>query len=236
MPVFLLSHRESFPPPHLATKEGLLAVGGDLSEERLITAYRMGIFPWYIEGEPILWWSPDPRLVLYPDELHVSRSLNKTLRKKTFDVSMDQEFESVIRACAEIRTQNGQGTWILEEMVSAYCRLHRSGYAHSVEAWQEGKVVGGLYGVSLGRCFFGESMFSVVSNASSVALVSLVQHLKTAAFDLIDCQVTTHHLMRFGAREVPRSLFLKQLRKSLTQPTLRGKWASHPAQGIRPRA
>jgi leucyl/phenylalanyl-tRNA--protein transferase len=233
MPVFLLSHKKTFPPPHYASKEGLLAVGGDLSEERLLLAYRMGIFPWYIEGEPILWWSPDPRLVLYPENLHVSRTLKKILKKRTFQITVDREFDTVIKSCAEIRTHNGDGTWILDEIMTAYSRLHRSGYAHSVEAWQDGELAGGLYGVSLGRCFFGESMFSRVSNASSVALITLIRHLQRLAFDLIDCQVSTSHLMRFGACEISRSLFLKTLRKSLTRPTLRGKWEFHAEQGIR---
>jgi leucyl/phenylalanyl-tRNA--protein transferase len=233
MPVFLLSHKKTFPPPHFASKEGLLAVGGDLSQERLLLAYRMGIFPWYIEGEPILWWSPDPRLVLYPDRLHVSRTLNKVLNKQKFEVTTDRNFDAVITSCADIRTRNGDGTWILDEIVAAYSRLHHSGYAHSVETWLDGELVGGLYGVSLGRCFFGESMFSRVSNASSIALVTLTRHLQRLAFDLIDCQVSTAHLMRFGACEIDRSLFLKKLRKSLAGPTLRGKWEIHPEQGIR---
>jgi len=160
MPVFLLSENIAFPPPHFASKEGLLAIGGDLSRERLLLAYRMGIFPWYSEGEPILWWSPDPRLVLYPDELHISRTLTKVLKKNIFKITMDQAFEQVIDACAEIRLRKKEGTWIVDEMVDAYCDLHRAGFAHSVEVWQKGQLAGGLYGVSLGRSFFGESMFT----------------------------------------------------------------------------
>ncbi|WP_319526058.1 leucyl/phenylalanyl-tRNA--protein transferase [uncultured Desulfosarcina sp.] len=215
MPVFALSERLSFPPPHLAIKEGLLAVGGDLSVERLVLAYRSGIFPWYSEGEPILWWSPDPRLVLYPDELRISRSLRKVIKRKLFHITFDQDFEAVITGCAEARRSYGEGTWITEEMKFAYIELHRQGYAHSVEAWQDGKLVGGLYGVAIGRAFFGESMFSRVSNASKVAFASLVETLQKNNFTIIDCQVRTDHLMRFGAREVSRKVFLEQLGKAL---------------------
>jgi leucyl/phenylalanyl-tRNA--protein transferase len=232
MPVFLLSENIAFPPPHFASKEGLLAIGGDLSRERLLLAYRMGIFPWYAEGEPILWWSPDPRLILYPDDLHISRTLTKVLKKNIFQITMDQAFEQVIGACAEIRLRKKEGTWIVDEMVDAYCDLHRAGFAHSVEVWQEGQLAGGLYGVSLGRSFFGESMFTRASNASNVALVTLVRHLKALSFELIDCQVTTTHLMRMGAREIPRSQFLKQLRKSMTAPTVKGRWHFTEEEGI----
>ena len=215
MPVFTLSKRHSFPPAHLAIKEGLLAVGGDLSVDRLLMAYRSGIFPWYSEGDPILWWSPDPRLVLYPDELRISKSLRRFINKRVFQITFDQAFEGVIRGCAETKRAYGEGTWITDEMKDAYCRLHRHGYAHSVEAWHSNKLVGGLYGVILGRVFFGESMFSQVSNSSKVAFVRLVQHLQRMNFKLIDCQVKTDHLMRFGAREVPRKLFLEQLEKAV---------------------
>ncbi|BBO72801.1 leucyl/phenylalanyl-tRNA--protein transferase [Desulfosarcina widdelii] len=215
MPVFALSDRLSFPPPHLAIKEGLLAVGGDLSVERLLLAYRSGIFPWYSEGEPILWWSPDPRLVLYPDELKISRSLRKVIKRKRFHITFDQDFEAVITGCAEAKRSYGEGTWITEEMKSAYIELHHLGYAHSVEAWQEEKLVGGLYGIAMGRAFFGESMFSRVSNASKVAFVSLVQTLQKKHFTIIDCQVRTDHLMRFGAREVTRKVFFEQLGKAI---------------------
>lgn len=214
MPVFTLSKRLSFPPPHLAIKEGLLAVGGDLSVERLLLAYRSGIFPWYSEGEPILWWSPDPRLVLYPDELRISRSLGKIIKRKLFHITFNQDFESVITACAEVKRSYGAGTWITDEMKSAYIALHHKGYAHSVEAWQDNRIVGGLYGVAIGRVFFGESMFSHVSNASKVAFVTLVEQLKQLKFTLIDCQVKTEHLMRFGAREIPRKELLDLLCKN----------------------
>ena len=215
MPVFTLSKRHSFPPAHLAIKEGLLAVGGDLSVDRLLTAYRSGIFPWYAEGDPILWWSPDPRLVLYPNELRISRSLRRIINKSMFHITFDKAFEAVIRGCAETKRAYGDGTWITEEMKDAYCRLYRHGYAHSVEAWQSDTLVGGLYGVILGRVFFGESMFSQVSNSSKVAFVSLVENLKRMKFELIDCQVKTDHLMRFGAREIPRKEFLERLKKAV---------------------
>ena len=211
MPVFTLTKRLTFPPPHLAIKEGLLAVGGDLSVERLLLAYRSGIFPWYADGEPILWWSPDPRLVLYPDELQISRSLQKVIKRKLFHITFDQDFEAVITACAEVKRSYGDGTWITDEMKSAYIALHNAGYAHSVETWQNDNLVGGLYGVAIGRVFFGESMFSRVSNASKVAFVTLVEKLKELNFILIDCQVRTDHLMRFGAREIPRKIFLELL-------------------------
>jgi leucyl/phenylalanyl-tRNA--protein transferase len=215
MPVFTLSKKLSFPPPHLAIKEGLLAVGGDLSAERLLLAYRSGIFPWYSQGEPILWWSPDPRLVLYPDELRISTSLRKVIKRKSFHITFNKAFDAVIQACAEAKRAYGEGTWITDEMKGAYCLLHREGYAHSVEAWQGESLVGGLYGIAIGRAFFGESMFSRISNASKVALVTLVENLKRLNFILIDCQVRTDHLIRFGAREIPRALFLKQVEKAV---------------------
>jgi leucyl/phenylalanyl-tRNA--protein transferase len=225
MPVYLLSDDLVFPSPQLAPKEGLLAVGGDLSRERLLLAYRKGIFPWYSRYEPILWWSPDPRLVLYPAELNVSKSLQKTIKKGLFRVTMDQAFEAVIHACAQSRTSADEGTWIVEEMIDAYCNLHEFGFAHSVEAWQDERLAGGLYGVSLGRCFFGESMFTRISNASKVAFVALVKHLQALNFDLIDCQVTTPHLLRFGAREISRTRYLSELEKSLKPRTLKGQWS-----------
>lgn len=224
MSIFVLSDEIVFPPPHLATAEGLLAVGGDLSRKRLLLAYRMGIFPWYSKGDPILWWSTDPRLVLYPEELHTSRSLKKVIRKGLFKITMDTVFEKVIFACANARRNTGPGTWIMPEMIAAYCDLFQAGYAHSVEAWHEGVLVGGLYGVSVGRCFFGESMFSNVSNASKVCLAHLAGYLKTYAFDLIDCQVKTDHLMRLGAREISRRDFLMRLHKSVRKETLKGNW------------
>jgi len=224
MPVFLLSDKISFPPPYLASKEGLLAVGGDLSQKRLLLAYHTGIFPWFSDDEPILWWSPDPRLVLYPEEIRVSKTLKKIIKKNVFHVTMDSAFVKVINQCAKIRLQNNQGTWIVKEMIDAYCKLHESGFAHSVEAWYQGELAGGLYGVSLGKCFFGESMFTRVNNASNIALVKLVEYLNALSFDMIDCQLTTEHLLRFGAKEIPRVSFLKQLKESLKAPTKKGKW------------
>ncbi len=217
MPVFSLSERLSFPPPHLAIREGLLAVGGDLSPERLLLAYRQGIFPWYAPGEPILWWSPDPRLVLYPGELRISRSLRRTIKRKRFRITFDTAFADVVQACAETKRSYGNGTWITGEMQAAYGELHRIGNAHSVEAWQDEQLVGGLYGVSIGGAFFGESMFSRVSDASKVAFVTFVQRLEQLKVRLIDCQVKTDHLIRFGAREIPRKLFLEQLERAIRE-------------------
>lgn len=224
MPVFRLSEKISFPPPQFAEPEGLLAVGGDLSEKRLLLAYRMGIFPWFSIGDPILWWSPDPRLVLYPDELKISKRLQRIIHQEIFEITSDTAFDRVIESCAQVRVKDHQETWILAEMIEAYGRLFESGYAHSVEVWHKGELAGGLYGVSLGGCFFGESMFTYVSNASKVALVGLCRFLKQMSFDFIDCQVTTAHLLRMGAREIPRSYFLKELKKSTDKPTLRGRW------------
>jgi leucyl/phenylalanyl-tRNA--protein transferase len=225
MPVFVLSERILFPPAHLADESGLLAVGGDLSRERLLCAYRNGIFPWYSGGEPILWWSPDPRLVLYPSELKVSRRLQRVMRGHAFTVTFDRAFHEVIHGCAAPRSNGQPGTWLVPEMIEAYKSLHAAGIAHSVEAWHEGRLAGGLYGVSLGGCFFGESMFTRVTNASKVALVSLVRFLMGHGADLIDCQIETAHLLSFGARQVPRKRFLKELSTSLRKRTLAGPWS-----------
>ncbi|GMV91775.1 MAG: leucyl/phenylalanyl-tRNA--protein transferase [Candidatus Hydrogenedentota bacterium] len=224
MPLFRLTEDLVFPPPHLAIEDGLLAVGGDLSVERLLLAYRSGIFPWYSEGDPLLWWSPDPRMILFPDELHVSRSLERVLKKGEFTVTMDTAFPSVIQACAEARGPRRDGTWITREMESAYCALHDAGYAHSVECWKDGALAGGLYGVSLGACFFGESMFSLATNASKVAFVRLVRQVAAWDFHFVDCQMHTPHLARFGAKEVARKQFLRLLRDGLDTPTRCGKW------------
>ncbi len=234
MPVFRLPDEVVFPPPELAEDSGLLAVGGDLSESRLLLAYSAGIFPWYSAGEPVLWWSPDPRLVLFPDELKVSRSLRQTMKKGIFTVTMDTAFESVIRNCAGIHGKNDGGTWITAEMIDAYIRLHHSGYAHSVESWSDGELAGGLYGVSLGSAFFGESMFTKKSNASKVAFVRLVEQLSEWNFSVIDCQITTPHLLSLGAREIPRSEFLKILKTALKTPAKRGKWEMVPKAGFEP--
>jgi leucyl/phenylalanyl-tRNA--protein transferase len=225
MPVFRLTEEIIFPPPELAEEDGLVAVGGDLSVERLLLAYSMGIFPWYSDDSPILWWSPDPRLVLRPEDLKVSRSLRQTINKGTYRTTFDAAFENVIRSCAESPRKDGAGTWITEDMVQAYCRLHEKGFAHSVESWEGDKLAGGLYGVALGGVFYGESMFSRRSDASKVAFVKLVQKLAQWKFQIIDCQVTTRHLISLGAKEVPRSEFLKAMRKRLHLRTPRGKWS-----------
>ncbi len=224
MPVFRLPDEHIFPPPGLSEDSGLLAIGGDLSESRLLLAYSMGIFPWYAENDPILWWSPDPRLVLFPGELKISRSLRQTIKKEIFKVTLDTAFEEVIGHCASAHRKDGGGTWITDDMKEAYIRLHRSGFAHSVEAWFDKKLVGGLYGISLGSAFFGESMFTKKSNASKVAFISLVHQLVKWNITLIDCQLTTPHLLRLGAREIPRIQFLAMLKSALLKPTKKGKW------------
>jgi leucyl/phenylalanyl-tRNA--protein transferase len=205
-----------FPPLENAMREpnGLLAGGGDLSADRLIQAYRHGCFPWYQQGQPILWWSPDPRTVLFPDELHVSRSLAKLLRQGRFEVTFDQDFAAVIRACAGPRAYTDE-TWITGPMQAAYVELHARGFAHSVEVWENGRLVGGLYGLAMGQLFFGESMFSHTDNASKVGFATLVQHLKAWGFVLIDCQMPTQHLQSFGARPISRRTFAAYLNKHL---------------------
>ena len=225
MAVFQLTGRISFPPPQFADKSGLLAVGGDLSMERVLLAYKMGIFPWYDNSTPILWWSPDPRMVLYPANFHMPKSLKKSLKKKKFTVTMDEDFESVIYNCAYSRLCKGEETWITEEMKESYIRLHDSGYAHSVEVWQDGVLSGGLYGVSIGRVFFGESMFSLVSDASKTGFSYLVRQLENWNFILIDCQVATDNLSRFGAVEIPRDRFLSDIKFGFSKgTTLRNRW------------
>jgi len=214
-----------FPPVDSASPEGLLAVGGDLQPERLLEGYRHGIFPWYSNDQPILWWSPDPRTVLFPDTLHISRSLKRSLRPGLFSVTLDRCFREVMQHCAEPRPQYPDGgTWITAEMLEAYTRLHQLGYAHSVETWQEGQLVGGLYGVALGGAFFAESMFTRVSDASKVALVSLVRQLQAWEFRLMDCQQSSPHVMALGAEAIPRREFLDHLATALTLPERRGRW------------
>ncbi|HUQ27709.1 MAG TPA: leucyl/phenylalanyl-tRNA--protein transferase [Usitatibacter sp.] len=209
-----------FPPVEkaLQSPNGLLCAGADLSPARIVDAYSRGIFPWFSEGDPILWWSPDPRMVLFPDELKVSRSLRKTLTHGTFETRFDTAFEEVIGQCAAPR--HGQaGTWIVPEMAEAYTALHKQGVAHSVESWREGELVGGLYGISLGRVFFGESMFSREADASKVALVRLVERLRAKGADLIDCQQATAHLASLGAREIRRAEFAKRVQDSIQYPS-----------------
>lgn len=213
-----------FPPPELAREDGLLALGGDLTQDRLLLAYEMGIFPWYSDGQPILWWSPDPRMVLLPSEFHVARRLQRVINQGVFRTTFDQAFEDVIRECANISRPGQQGTWITDDMREAYEGLHQTGYAHSVEAWQGDRLVGGVYGVSLGRCFFGESMFSRVTDASKVALAALMDRLRKWDFVLLDCQVYTAHLASLGAREMPRKEFLTLLGAGLEGETRLGPW------------
>jgi leucyl/phenylalanyl-tRNA--protein transferase len=213
-----------FPDPREAEEEGLLAFGGDLRPERLLSAYAQGVFPWY-ESNPILWFSPDPRMVLVPRELRISRSLKKTLRQNLYTVSLDTVFERVIRACAEIPRFGQDGTWITPEMIDAYVGLHHMGYAHSTEAWRDGELVGGAYGISLGSVFFGESMFATESDASKVAFVSLVQQLEAWEIGLIDCQMSTPHLASFGATEWTRDMFLDALARGTEQPTRMAPWS-----------
>ncbi|MFZ2161237.1 MAG: leucyl/phenylalanyl-tRNA--protein transferase [Sideroxyarcus sp.] len=207
-----LLHSSTFPSvtQALRSPNGLLAAGGDLDTARLLEAYRHGIFPWFSEGEPILWWSPDPRMVLFPNEFKVSHSLRKTLRNGRHEVRFDTDFEQVMRACAAPR-EGANGTWIHDEMIAAYCELHRLGYAHSVEIWMNGELVGGLYGVALGRMFYGESMFSRKTDASKIALAHLAAQLARWNFGMIDCQMNTSHLASLGAREIPRKEFIARL-------------------------
>ncbi len=214
-----------FPPVEMASPEGLLAIGGDLRAERLLEAYRHGIFPWYNPGQPILWWSPDPRAVLFPKKLRISRSLRKTLRQQKFSVTLDKAFRDVMTNCALPRRQYpGGGTWITAEMIEAYCLLHERGLAHSVESWREGKLVGGLYGVALGGVFFGESMFSHETDASKVALAHLIRHLENWGFSLIDCQLPSAHLFSLGAEEIRRHEFMQYLDKALSQKDSPHPW------------
>jgi leucyl/phenylalanyl-tRNA--protein transferase len=224
MPVYQLIDDLVFPPPDHAEPEGLLAVGGDLRIERLLLAYRMGIFPWYSDGQPILWWSPDPRLILEPDSLRISRRLRQTVNRGRFHVTFDSAFRDVIHACATVPRRHGPGTWITSEMERAYIALHHAGYAHSAEGWIEGKLAGGVYGVSLGRCFFGESMFHLKTDASKVALLTLARQLGAWNFHMIDAQIPSPHLISLGAMNIPRKEFLKRLEKALEFPTRKGRW------------
>ncbi len=218
-----LIRMQPFPDPREASPEGLLAWGGDLSAERLLSAYASGIFPWFNEP-PILWFSPDPRMVLLPAELHVGRSLRRRIDSGRYALRFDTDFEGVIRACAATPRPGQDGTWITPEMIDAYCKLHELGFAHSSEAYEDGDLVGGCYGLSLGRAFFGESMFAHRSDASKVAFAALAKRTETWGFDFIDCQLHTDHLARFGAREWPRERFLEVLARALDAPTRVGSW------------
>ena len=227
-----------FPPLEAASAEGLLAVGGDLSERRLLAAYRRGIFPWYAPGEPILWWSPDPRCVLFPAQFKPARSLRKTMRRENFRFAMDTAFARVIEECAAPRPRMRNGgaiapSWITPEMARAYTALHRAGIAHSAEIWRRGKLVGGLYGVALGGVFFGESMFSRADNASKAALARLMEMLVRWDFRLVDCQVRSAHLLRLGAAEIPRAEFMQKLRAALRLRGRPGSWAAYGDENVR---
>lgn len=213
MPLTVIDHELWFPPVDEATEDGLLALGGDLSVERLLLAYRSGIFPWFNEDEPPLWWCPDPRCVLFPNELYVSKSMKQLLKRKEFTVTINQAFEEVVFLCGYTR-KNKEGTWITDEILDAYTQLHRLGFAVSIEAWKDRELVGGLYGVKMGKVFFGESMFSKMSNASKYAFITYAQQLQTEGVVLIDCQVHTPHLESMGARMIERDLFLRMVKEN----------------------
>lgn len=227
MPVYLIpEHLHIFPHPETADANGIVGIGGDLDPDRLITAYAFGIFPWYNEGEPIIWWSPNPRFVLFPEKLKIHKSMRPYFNQEKMTVTMDHQFKEVINACQSIRRKKQSGTWITEEMKSAYLELHRLGYAHSVEVWKDGTLVGGLYGISLGKMFFGESMFAVLPNASKFGFIALVQKLKAKGYNLIDCQQQTDHLSSLGAELIPRKKFLQMLHANRLLPTFKGSWAN----------
>ncbi len=224
MPIFRLNEELVFPDPSYAEEEGILAIGGDLSVDRLITAYANGIFPWPRKGAPLLWWSPDPRMVMYPDQLKVSHSLRQLIKSNKYTYTYDKDFASVIRHCATIPRMSQDGTWITKDMLKAYLKLHREGFAHSVETWCDGELVGGLYGVSLGKVFFGESMFFTMRDASKYAFYQLVQVLKLWNFELIDAQQDTAHMRSLGAINMPREEFMEKLETAVSQPTYKGNW------------
>lgn len=219
MPIYRLTSEIIFPHPSLAEDEGLLAVGGDLSPERLLLAYCNGIFPWFSDDEPILWWSPDPRFILYPGDIKISHSMKKLLRQNKFRITFDTCFKDVMQNCADLRKESG--TWITDEMVDAYYRLHELGFAHSVETWYECNLVGGLYGISIGKCFFGESMFSTMSNASKAAIITLSRILEEKNFVMIDCQVYTEHLESLGAVSISRDSFLELIEQGISKHPLK---------------
>lgn len=216
MPLWRLDNDDVwFPPASEAMHDGLLAIGGDLRPERLLLAYRSGIFPWYNSDDPVLWWSPDPRFVLYPQQLRVSDSMKAVLRKGTFEFRMNTAFEEVMRGCAEAPRAGGQGSWIGEDMIEGYCRLHQLGFAHSGEVWQDGRLAGGLYGLRIGKIFFGESMFSRVSNASKAAFIQMVRRMQEEGLKLVDCQMHTPHLESLGGEPMPRETFLSYLKEAI---------------------
>ena len=219
MPIYKLSDDLVFPDPSLCEPDGLLAIEGDLSPDRLLLAYSNGIFPWFSQGEPILWWSPNPRFIVYPKNIKISHSMKKLIKKNTYKVSFDTCFREVISNCSMIRKETG--TWITNEMIEAYCKLHELGYAHSVETWFDGKLVGGLYGISMGKCFFGESMFSTMDNASKFAFISFGKVLEEKGFSIIDCQVHTNHLESLGAVNMTRENFLELIKKGISIPPLK---------------
>jgi len=223
----LSPYSHTFPDPAFAAKEGLLAYGGDLHPDRILKAYRSGIFPWYNPGDPILWWSPDPRLILYPDQLRVNRSFRRVLRNRNYTVRFDHDFPAVIAACATMPERQKRGTWLSPEMQEAYTELHRRGFAHSVEVYEEGKLVGGLYGIAMGRAFFGESMFSRARDGSKIALKALSDVLRGKGYDFIDCQVVSDHLVRLGAVAVPRHRFLEELESALQSAPEVGSWSNY---------
>jgi len=228
LPIFELDEDSlAFPRPELA-EDGLLAVGGDLRMERILTAYSLGIFPWYSEEDPILWWSPDPRALLVPDEMHVSRSLRRTAAKGIFEIRFDTDFPGVMEACAQTPRPGQEGTWIVPEMLAAYVQLHHAGFAHSIECWHEDTLVGGLYGLSLGKAFFGESMFSYRTDASKIAFGALAAHCQAWDFHFIDCQMPTPHLARLGVRTMDRYEFLEKLALAVAHPTRKGRWEYDP--------
>jgi leucyl/phenylalanyl-tRNA---protein transferase len=224
MPVYMLSDEIRFPYVQHAEPEGLLAIGGDLSPERLLAAYSLGIFPWYSDGEPIMWWSPDPRLVLFPDRFRVSHSLRQKINRNIFEVRFDTVFSEIVEHCAKAFRQDQNGTWITREMKDAYQTLHELGYAHSVEVFYQGELAGGLYGVSLGNAFFGESMFHLFTDASKVAMYHLVAKVKSFGFLMIDSQVETDHLLSLGAELIPRTRYMELLDNALLAPTRQGSW------------
>ena len=226
--VYALNEELVFPHPSLANEDGLLAVGGDLSPQRIVLAYANGIFPWYSEGRPLAWWCPRPRLVLTPSELRVGRTLRKTIKRRRYRITFDEAFSEVMAACATVPREGQDGTWITKDLTAAFVELHRRGLAHSVEAWEDDVLVGGLYGLSMGRVFFGESMFADRPDASKVAFVHLVRQLAAWNFEMVDCQVVTDHLVRFGAVSIELDTFLERLEHGLVADTRYGPWVAQP--------